>query len=359
MKMRKSELAFFLRISAVVLGLTLLIFGGTKLFAPELKDYPPLDSCFHTSVFKIQLCSKNPNYVLLGHISEDLVRAIVMSEDDKFFNHHGVDWVELKNSLNKNLTEKRFARGGSTITQQLVKNAYLYHEKSLVRKLKEFLLARAIEKKYPKSIILEKYLNLIEFGKDIYGVKRASQFYFKKSVSDLNLLESMYLVTLIPNPKRLSKSFFDKKLTDGQIKKMKSLLNNFRRRGFIDDGQKAKYEAYLVAFPWEPGFEENFNLPSNSQIPSDSLEAESEQSTSETNSEDDEILTDDKDRLSNPSQSESYETPSNLNPRFENKNNSGSEEFRDNIEAMDSYDEEDPTIVEPYEGGEDPNEEGF
>lgn len=351
MKMRKSELAFFLRFSAVLLGLILIVFAGTKLFAPDLKNYPALDSCFNTSVFKIQLCSKNPNYVLLGHISEELVRAIVMSEDDKFFNHHGVDWVELKNSLNKNLSEKRFARGGSTITQQLVKNAYLYHEKSLVRKLKEFLLARAIEKKYPKSIILEKYLNLIELGKDIYGVKRASQFYFKKSVSDLNLLESLYLVTLIPNPKRLSKSFFDKKLTSGQIKKMKSLLKNFRRRGFIDDDQKNKFETYLAAFPWEPGFEEQFNLTAKD---------------SETLSENPDTLTEDDETLkeSNPESEDqapdnsSIESP-NVNSRFGDKNNSGYEEYRDNHEAMDSYDEEDPTIVEPYEGGEDPNEEGF
>ncbi|MCO5112877.1 MAG: transglycosylase domain-containing protein [Bdellovibrionaceae bacterium] len=251
MKISRSQIDLIIKFLFFIVGSFLVVTSAVRLLKPNLNNYPPLDSCFETSVHKVLLCEKNPNYISLDQISDQLVRAILMSEDDKFFDHKGVDWVEIKNSLKKNIQQRHFARGGSTLTQQLVKNAYLHQGKSLIRKFKEYFLAQALEEKYSKSLILEKYLNVVELGTDLYGVKRAAQFYFKKPVSDLELLESLYLVTLLPNPKRISKSFSDRKLSPWQIKKIKSLLKNFERRGQIDSSERVQYENALAQFPWD------------------------------------------------------------------------------------------------------------
>lgn len=250
MQISRSQIDLIIKVLLFAVGTILVLTSMIRLLKPNINNYPALDSCFETTVHKILLCPQNPNYATLDQISENLVRAIMMSEDDKFFDHKGVDWVEIKNSLKKNIQQRHFARGGSTITQQLVKNAYLHQGKSLTRKFKEYFLAQALEEKYSKSLILEKYLNLIELGIDLYGVKRGAQFYFKKPVSELELLESLYLVTLLPNPKKISKSFTDQKLSAWQIKKIKTLLRNFERRGQIDSAERVQYENDLTLFPW-------------------------------------------------------------------------------------------------------------
>lgn len=129
-----------------------------------------------------------------------LKNSIRISEDASFFMHEGVDFEELKESIKKNFEEGELVRGGSTITQQLAKNLYLSTEKSFLRKIKEYFIARRLEKELSKARIFHLYLNVIEFGQGIFGVEAASGYYFGKSVSNLNLEEMIRLTAIIPRP---------------------------------------------------------------------------------------------------------------------------------------------------------------
>jgi len=140
----------------------------------------------------------------LSGISGYLVRAVVIAEDDKFYQHEGFDWQEIRNALDKDIREKRFSRGASTITQQLAKNLYLSPKKSLFRKLREALIARALDRNLKKRRILELYLNIIEWGNGIFGAEAAARFYYNKSASDLTPSEAIRMACTVPNPLRYS-----------------------------------------------------------------------------------------------------------------------------------------------------------
>lgn len=139
-------------------------------------------------------------WVPLSQIPQDVVDAVVVAEDGQFWSHGGFDWFEFKESVERNITEGRAARGASTITQQLVKNLYLSPSKNPLRKMREWVLTWWMEKNLTKRRILEIYLNVIEWGRGIYGIEAASKAYFGKSVQDLTPEESMRLAAVIPNP---------------------------------------------------------------------------------------------------------------------------------------------------------------
>lgn len=139
-------------------------------------------------------------WVSYSHIPELLKKTIRISEDASFYSHEGVDYEELKESIIKNLEEGKLARGGSTITQQLAKNLYLSTEKSFLRKIREYFIARRLEDELSKNRIFHLYLNIIEFGPGIFGVEAASRYYFKKSVNNLDLEEMVRLTAIIPRP---------------------------------------------------------------------------------------------------------------------------------------------------------------
>jgi len=161
----------------------------------------------------VHLCPKDVNYVRLSEISKHARNAVIVSEDGTFYSHHGFDWDELQKSMEKDLDQGGFARGGSTLTQQLAKNVYLSSEKSVFRKLREAMITVQLEKTLSKDEILEKYLNVVEFGDHLYGIKPASAYYFHKSPSELTPAEGAFLAFLLPNPKKYSQSFRQKKLT--------------------------------------------------------------------------------------------------------------------------------------------------
>ena len=139
-------------------------------------------------------------WISFNKIPDILKRAIRISEDAGFYQHKGVDFTELRESFKRNLNEGRIVRGGSTITQQLAKNLYLSTDKSYVRKLKEYFIAKRLEDTISKNRIFHIYLNVIEFGPGIFGVQAASQHFFNKNVSDLNLEECVRLTAVIPRP---------------------------------------------------------------------------------------------------------------------------------------------------------------
>ena len=142
-------------------------------------------------------------WVPFDDVSERILQAVIMGEDASFYMHNGFDLYEIKESIKKNFERGRYARGASTITQQLAKNLFLSTDKSLHRKLKEALLTFRLERALSKRRILEIYLNVIEWGEDIYGVEAAARVYFGKRARDLDAAESALLVAMIPNPRRL------------------------------------------------------------------------------------------------------------------------------------------------------------
>ena len=140
------------------------------------------------------------NWVSFERIPDLFKNAVRITEDSAFYWHKGIDFDELKESIKKNIREKRLARGGSTITQQLAKNLYLSTDKSFVRKIKEYWISRRLEKSLSKDRIFELYLNVIEFGSGIFGVQAASQHYFQRDVSELNVEQIIRLTAIIPRP---------------------------------------------------------------------------------------------------------------------------------------------------------------
>ena len=143
-------------------------------------------------------------WVAYSRLSPNLVRAVLLTEDAKFWSHDGLDYEQIKESMEVNLERGEFARGASTITQQLAKNLYLSPSKNPVRKLRELLIARRLEAELTKQRILELYLNVIEWGDGIYGAEAASRSYFGKSAAWLSPSESALLAASIANPRAMN-----------------------------------------------------------------------------------------------------------------------------------------------------------
>jgi monofunctional biosynthetic peptidoglycan transglycosylase len=139
-----------------------------------------------------------------GRISPSLVRAVLVAEDAAFWEHEGVDFEALRESFEVNWRRFRFARGGSTITQQLAKNLYLSPSKNPLRKLREFFIARRLEAELSKRRILEIYLNVIEWGDGVYGAEAAARAHLGRSARDLAPEEAALLAAAIPNPRVLN-----------------------------------------------------------------------------------------------------------------------------------------------------------
>ena len=139
----------------------------------------------------------------LSRMSRHLIHAVLASEDQKFFGHEGVDWDAVEKAIDEDRRGFRFARGGSTITQQLAKNLYFTTHRSVVRKLRELIVARWLEEELGKKRILELYLNVIEWGDGIYGGQAAALRYYGKPVSALDEVEAAGLAAMIPNPRRI------------------------------------------------------------------------------------------------------------------------------------------------------------
>ncbi len=144
---------------------------------------------------------RQQTWVGYGAISEHLKKAVLVSEDAAFFSHKGVDVNELKAALKKDWETLSFARGGSTITMQLAKNLYLTPSKNPLRKLKEVVIAHQLEQALSKRRIFEIYLNVVEWGRNIYGIEAAARHYFGKSAAALGPLEAATLAALLPSPR--------------------------------------------------------------------------------------------------------------------------------------------------------------
>ena len=180
--------------------------------------------------------SANPNYMPLDQISPYLRKSVLTTEDPSFFSHRGFISEAFKQSIVKNIKTKKFSRGASTISMQLVKNAFLSREKTVSRKLEEILLVYILENNriVSKERMLEVYFNIIEWGPNVYGIGEASQFYFQKTPSELSLNECLYLARIIPSPKKFMYQFNDQgMLKDFAVKQESFLTNIMLRRGLL------------------------------------------------------------------------------------------------------------------------------
>jgi hypothetical protein len=180
--------------------------------------------------------SSNPNYTPLDQISPYLQKCVLTSEDPSFFSHRGFINEAFKQSILKNIRTKKFSRGASTISMQLIKNVFLTREKTVSRKMEEILLVYLLENNRiaSKERMLEVYFNIIEWGPNIYGIGEASQFYFQKKPSDLNLKECLFLATIVPKPRKFMWAFdTDGKLKSFAEKQQKFLSNLMLRRGLL------------------------------------------------------------------------------------------------------------------------------
>ena len=137
----------------------------------------------------------------IASVPDSIIQAVVTAEDDTFFGHEGINYKAVWEALRHDVQKKRFARGGSTITQQMIKNVLLSKEKTLTRKLREFVLARRAEEVLTKRQILEIYLNEVEWGENIYGIEAAARYYFDKHATELTKAEAALLAGMLPNPR--------------------------------------------------------------------------------------------------------------------------------------------------------------
>ena len=217
-----------LRILAAVPAVGLAVLAYLWLTLPDVR---PLKTQNPTTTAFIELRAEEARargakprrvqrWVGYSRVSPDLKRAVLVAEDDAFWQHEGVDFEQLQESIEKDFAQGRFVRGGSTITQQLAKNLYLSPSKNPLRKLREFVIARRLEAELKKARILELYLNVIEWGDGIYGVEAASHAYFNTPAANLGPSESALLAAAIVNPRIFNPS----KPSRGLLKRQQLIL---------------------------------------------------------------------------------------------------------------------------------------
>ena len=189
-------------------GFGLLIYAYLTLpdVRPLVRENPTTTAFIELRAEEAQAKGVKPRrlqrWVSYAHISPNLKRAVLVAEDDAFFQHEGVDFEQLQESLEVDWARGKFSRGASTITQQLAKNLYLSPSRDPLRKLRELIIARRLEAELRKARILELYLNVIEWGDGVYGAEAAAQTYFHEPAADLSEDESALLAAALMNPRR-------------------------------------------------------------------------------------------------------------------------------------------------------------
>ncbi len=184
----------------------------------------------------ITIGPSNPNYTPLSEISSNFKNALLTAEDPSFFSHKGFVMESIRKSFAVNFKEKRFVRGGSTISMQLVKNVFLSRNKTLARKAEEILIVWLIENNrlISKNRMLEVYFNIIEMGQNVYGIGEASRHYFGKTPADLSIGEGIFLANIVPRPKIAMLKFRgDGGLKDYMFNYFRYMGNIMARRGLV------------------------------------------------------------------------------------------------------------------------------
>jgi hypothetical protein len=253
---------------------------GELLKMKEPFEYTAYENGEPVSTFMVG--PENPQFRTLDQIPDYLQASVLTSEDGGFFQHRGFLPDALRESLAMDIREKRFARGGSTISMQLVKNVFLSRNKTLARKLEEMLIVWLIENQgvYTKERMFEVYLNIIEWGPVVYGANEGSRFYFNKDVSKLSLAEAIFMASVIPRPKGFRYSF-DKEghLQPSMAEYYRLVSSKMLRKGWIAqrdfDELQPEVELkgparFMLSTPALPEDTINKGLPFGGSFPPDS-----------------------------------------------------------------------------------------
>jgi hypothetical protein len=204
---------------------------------------------------RIDVSLESPDYVPFADVPPLFVHTLLLGEDYGFYGHRGVDLTEMPAALITNWQRGGAARGASTITQQLAKNLFLSREKRVGRKLQELSLALLLEATLDKRRILEIYLNVIEWGPGLYGLRPASRRYFGVEPRELGLKQMAFLVALIPGPRKYQRSFASGTLSPGFRPLVDHLLAKLRSVDAIseEEYQSALAEELVVRPPPDGG----------------------------------------------------------------------------------------------------------
>lgn len=261
-KYKKREWERFLKKSALFFLCFIFLLGLASVgaFFYIIKDLPDPSKINERKVFESTKIYDRTGTILLyeihgeekrtvilsGRISQSLKDATIVAEDFSFYEHSGIDYKSIIRAFLVDVYKGKLSQGGSTITQQLVKNSFLNTEKTFTRKIKEVVLAIKIERQYTKDKILTLYLNQIPYGSNAYGVEAAAQTFFNKSASDLTLNEAATLATLPKAPSYYSPYGQNK---EKLIQRKNGILERMRKVGFVNEKEfvKAKSEPLVFA----------------------------------------------------------------------------------------------------------------
>lgn len=230
---------FGIGIGLLLLGLLVLNILIWTSDVSKLEDPAPQPTIIYdqNDAIASKVAVSNIEGVSIDQIPEHLIHAVISTEDQRFYKHDGINYFAIAKAFMQNTLEGEIVAGGSTLTQQLAKNAFLTQERTYTRKFKELIFTKKIERKYSKEEIMERYLNQIYFGEGAWGIQRAAQTYFGKDVSELTLGESAMIAGLIKAPSHLS-PFKD---MDKSVERRDIVLSLMESEGYIS--QKELEEA--------------------------------------------------------------------------------------------------------------------
>ena len=240
-KLYKITLFIFLSIIIIIIG----------LYSYAYFSKPIVLNSYHT----FELYDKNNNIFYEGtnqnkwskidKISNNLKNAVISVEDKNFYEHNGFDYLRIFKAFIKNIKSKMIVEGGSTISQQYIKNAFLDFNKTWSRKIKEALMTLNLEVHYSKDEILEAYLNTINYGLGNFGITNAASFYFNKKVSDLTLEESLILAGIPKNPSNYNPvSNYEKSIQRAKVVALSMLNNGYLNENEYNNLFKNKIDIY-------------------------------------------------------------------------------------------------------------------
>lgn len=257
-KIAKKLFPFAKEYAPFILGGILLLIGASALWATTL-ELPPLDSpeniriAESTKIYdrtgKIVLFDLHKNFrrtnVTAEEMSPFIRQATVAIEDEGFYKHNGIEPLSILRAVFKNVKSLEYTQGGSTITQQVIKNSLLTREKTLTRKIKEWILALKLEKILSKEEILTLYLNTVPYGGNVYGVEEASRVFFSKQAKDLTLVEAAYISALPQAPTYYSPYGSH---TDSLENRKNMVLKQMEINGYIDEDELEEAKNIKVTF---------------------------------------------------------------------------------------------------------------
>ena len=200
----------------------------------------------------VEVTPESADFIAIADVPPLFVRALLIAEDAAFFGHPGIDLTELPKAIAANIARGGAVRGASTITQQLAKNLFLSREKSLQRKLKELSYSFLLESTLGKQRILEIYLNVIEWGPGLYGLRPAAHHYFDKEPAALSPREIAFLVSMIPGPVKYQRSIQGGEVTSGFDTLVNNLLVKLRSVDALSEEEFQAALAETLAFRGQP-----------------------------------------------------------------------------------------------------------